>query len=79
MHKTVHPALTQNSLLPDHSDPLMFRLQSVLPFHYECQYKDEIPYNSPFSLTHRLVLYTLEAGDCLFCVQTDNHLFTAGY
>ena len=21
-------------------------------------------------LTHRLVLYTLDAGDCLFCVQT---------
>ena len=26
---------------------------------------------SRIPLTHRLVLYTLEAGDCLFCVQND--------
>ena len=35
-----------------------------------CQWELLTPTDISIPLTHRLVLYTLEAGDCLFCVQT---------
>ena len=34
-----------------------------------CQWELLTPADISISLTHRLVLYTFEAGDCLFCVQ----------
>ena len=34
-----------------------------------CQWELLTPTDISIPLTHRLVLYTLEAGDCLFCVQ----------
>ena len=34
-----------------------------------CQWELLTPNDIRIPLTHRLVLYTLEAGDCLFCVQ----------
>ena len=36
-----------------------------------CQWELLTPTDISIPLTHRLVLYTLEAGDCLFCVQND--------
>ena len=35
-----------------------------------CQWELLTPTDISIPLTHRLVHYTLEAGDCLFCVQT---------
>ena len=35
-----------------------------------CQWELLTPTDISIPLTHRLVLYTLEAGDCLFCVQS---------
>jgi len=35
-----------------------------------CQWELLTPTDISLPLTHRLVLYTLDAGDCLFCVQT---------
>ena len=35
-----------------------------------CQWELLTPTDISIPLTHRLVLYTLEEGDCLFCVQT---------
>ena len=43
-----------------------------------CQWELLTPTDISIPLTHRLVLYTLEAGDCLFCVQIasrKNHSF----
>ena len=37
-----------------------------------CQWELLTPTDISIPLTHRLVLYTLEAGDCLFCVQAKN-------
>ena len=34
-----------------------------------CQWELLTPTDISIPLTHRLVLYTLEAGDCLFCIQ----------
>ena len=34
-----------------------------------CQWELLTPTDISIPFTHRLVLYTLEAGDCLFCVQ----------
>ena len=34
-----------------------------------CQWELLTPIDISIPLTHRLVLHTLEAGDCLFCVQ----------
>ena len=34
-----------------------------------CQWELLTPTDISIPLTHRLVLYTLEAGECLFCVQ----------
>ena len=34
-----------------------------------CQWELLTPTDISIPLTHRLVLYTLEAGDCLFCVK----------
>ena len=41
-----------------------------------CQWELLTPTDISIPLTHRLVLYTLEAGDCLFCVHItyDAHL-----
>ena len=35
-----------------------------------CQWELLTPTDISIPLTHRLVLYALEAGECLFCVQT---------
>ena len=39
-----------------------------------CQWELLTPTDISIPLTHRLVLYTLEAGDCLFCVQMMNFM-----
>ena len=38
-----------------------------------CQWELKAPTDISIPLTHRLVPYTLEAGDCLFCVQNLNY------
>ena len=37
-----------------------------------CQWELLTPTDISIPLTHRLVLYALEVGECLFCVQTIN-------
>ncbi|MBS5191772.1 MAG: hypothetical protein KHY81_09980, partial [Lachnospiraceae bacterium] len=39
-----------------------------------CQWELLTPTDISIPLTHRLVLYTLEAGDCLFSVQMMNFM-----
>ena len=38
-----------------------------------CQWELLTPTDISIPLTHRLVLYALEAGECLFCVQICNY------
>ena len=40
-----------------------------------CQWELLTPTDISIPLTHRLVLYALEAGECLFCVQIMQVLF----
>ena len=39
-----------------------------------CQWELLTPTDISIPLTHRLVLYALEAGECLFCVQTKKRI-----
>ena len=41
-----------------------------------CQWELLTPTDISIPLTHRLVLYALEAGECLFCVHTFLHHYT---
>ena len=41
-----------------------------------CQWELLTPTDVSIPLTHRLVLYALEAGECLFCVHTFLHHYT---
>ena len=44
-----------------------------------CQWELLTPTDISIPLTHRLVLYALEAGECLFCVQSKIPYDTAGF
>ena len=41
-----------------------------------CQWELLTPTDISIPLTHRLVLYALEAGECLFCVHTPLHYYS---
>ncbi len=55
-HKMPRPAPTQNFPPPDLPDPAGFLPQSVLPFHYVYQYRDETP-SSPYDLLYLSIMY----------------------
>ena len=44
-----------------------------------CQWELLTPTDISIPLTHRLVLYALEAGECLFCVQTSYSLYQVSF
>ena len=63
---------TNDTLLPsskaDIRNPLSLLAHERSRFA-TCQWELLTPTDISIPLTHRLVLHTLEAGDCLFCVQ----------
>ena len=72
MFHAVHPVfLMENFGKADIRNPLSLLAHERSRFA-TCQWELLTPTDISIPLTHRLVLYALEAGECLFCVHKVN-------
>ena len=64
------PFFTEKTSKADIRNPLSLLAHERSRFA-SCQWELLTPTDISIPLTHRLVFYTCEAGDCLFCVQSN--------